>query len=372
MNTMSEQISRSRILVVEDQADLRDNLADFLRLENFFVDAASSGREALDLMEETCPDLVLSDISMPEGDGLWLVKELKKNPVFCHIPVIFLTAWADRSNVRRGMEMGAADYITKPFQIEEVLGAVHAQLAKLSRAEIKLEKTRREVRKQVVGNLPHELLTPLNSILGPADLLRSMPGELTVTEIADCGKTIYSGAKNLERRVRNLLLCLELENGSDAHANFHGESASPEEAVKSTIAALSDFHPGAAERIVVSGTGSAIAIPQSQIEKVLYEILDNALKFSPPEETVRVEIENAEKRMHFRITDQGVGISSIEIADITQFVQFRRKLQEQQGLGLGLAIARRLLEIHDGRLEIESAEGGPTIVKITLPLDFHL
>jgi DNA-binding response OmpR family regulator len=134
---MSESILSTpiRILVVEDQDDLRENLSEFLRMENFHVNVASTGREAIELMEDAKPDIVLSDISMPDGDGLWLIHEFKKHPEYCHIPVIFLTAWADRENNRKCMDLGAASYITKPFQIEEILGAIRSQLAKIHSAE---------------------------------------------------------------------------------------------------------------------------------------------------------------------------------------------------------------------------------------------
>lgn len=113
-----------RILLVEDQEDLRENLVQVLVLENFPVASAASGRAALAMIASWQPDLILSDISMPDGDGIWLLREVKNNPASAHIPFLLLTAWADRNNMQLAAELGAAGYITKPFLIDGILQAI--------------------------------------------------------------------------------------------------------------------------------------------------------------------------------------------------------------------------------------------------------
>lgn len=118
------------VLIAEDQVDLRANLAAFLRMEGFHVLEAADGREAWSLVQKSAPDVIISDMGMPEADGLWLLQQMREHPELGQIPLIFLTAWADRANVQKGLDMGAADYITKPFQIAQVLDSINRQLAK--------------------------------------------------------------------------------------------------------------------------------------------------------------------------------------------------------------------------------------------------
>lgn len=119
-----------RIVIAEDEADIRTNLARLLTLEDYEVWAAPNGREALQLVRQHLPDIVLSDVMMPEMSGHQLVRALRADPLTAHIPTVLLTAKADRSDVREGMNLGADDYLTKPFQRDELLDCIRAQLDK--------------------------------------------------------------------------------------------------------------------------------------------------------------------------------------------------------------------------------------------------
>ncbi len=125
-----------RIVIAEDDPDIRANLSRLLGLENYQVWAASNGREALSLVRQHLPDIVLSDVMMPEMTGLQLVQEIRGNPLTAHIPTILLTAKTDRSDVREGMNLGADDYLTKPFQREELLAAIQAHLTKAATQQL--------------------------------------------------------------------------------------------------------------------------------------------------------------------------------------------------------------------------------------------
>lgn len=119
-----------RIVIAEDEADIRVNLTRLLTLENYEVWAAPNGHAALQLVRQHLPDLVLSDVMMPEMTGHELVQALRADPLTAHIPTVLLTAKADRSDMREGMNLGADDYLTKPFQRHEVLDCIRAQLEK--------------------------------------------------------------------------------------------------------------------------------------------------------------------------------------------------------------------------------------------------
>ncbi|MES2585040.1 MAG: EAL domain-containing protein [Pseudomonadota bacterium] len=125
-----------RIVIAEDEADIRANLTRLLKLEDYEVWAAPNGREALQLVRQHLPDIVLSDVMMPEMTGHQLVQALRADPLIAHIPAVLLTAKADRSDVREGMNLGADDYLTKPFQRDELLDCIRAQLEKASSLQL--------------------------------------------------------------------------------------------------------------------------------------------------------------------------------------------------------------------------------------------
>jgi diguanylate cyclase len=120
----------NKILVIEDEKHVRENILDLLEIENFEVIAAENGRIGLQLAQEQIPDLILCDVMMPELDGYDVLKSLRQNMVTAKIPLIFLTARATKADFRQGMELGADDYLTKPFTREELLGAIVTRLTK--------------------------------------------------------------------------------------------------------------------------------------------------------------------------------------------------------------------------------------------------
>jgi diguanylate cyclase len=125
-----------RIVIAEDETDIRTNLTRLLTLEDYEVWAAPNGREALQLVREHLPDLVLSDVMMPEMTGHQLVQALRADALTAHIPTVLLTAKADRSDVREGMNLGADDYLTKPFQRDELLDCIRSQLEKAATLQV--------------------------------------------------------------------------------------------------------------------------------------------------------------------------------------------------------------------------------------------
>ncbi len=116
------------ILLIEDDADMRDNIAEILELADYTVIRAENGKRGVELAKKAPPDLILCDIMMPELDGYGVLHMLSKTPATAEVPFIFLSAKAERSDVRRGMELGADDYLTKPFEESELLNAVEGRL----------------------------------------------------------------------------------------------------------------------------------------------------------------------------------------------------------------------------------------------------
>src|SRR4051794_23935134 len=120
----------SKILVIEDQAQMRKNLVTILKMENFEVLSAENGRQGVEMAKKHRPDLILCDVMMPELDGFGVVEALRADGELATLPVVFLTARGDKSDVRAGMNLGADDYLVKPIAREELLAAVRVRLAR--------------------------------------------------------------------------------------------------------------------------------------------------------------------------------------------------------------------------------------------------
>ncbi|HTN47632.1 MAG TPA: response regulator [Flavipsychrobacter sp.] len=119
-----------KILLIEDNQDIRENMAEILELSGYAVLTAADGKEGVATALQTGPDIIICDIMMPVLDGYGVIHMLQKNPGTCNIPFIFLTAKSERGEMRKGMELGADDYITKPFNATELLNAVESRLRK--------------------------------------------------------------------------------------------------------------------------------------------------------------------------------------------------------------------------------------------------
>lgn len=129
------------ILLIEDDFSIRKMIRDFLELQNFSVITSENGLIGLELAQKIIPDLIISDIMMPVMDGYNLKQKLSNNPVTATIPFIFLTSKADRKNIRKGMELGADDYLFKPFNMDELAASIETQLEKRGLLLIKFSKS---------------------------------------------------------------------------------------------------------------------------------------------------------------------------------------------------------------------------------------
>ena len=133
----------NKILVIEDQPQMRKNLAIILEMENFQVIAAENGRRGVELARSEKPDLVICDVMMPELDGYGVLQALRSDGALATTPFVFLTAKGDKIELRKGMNLGADDYLTKPVQREELLAAVQSRLdrRKAQKAEVELARS---------------------------------------------------------------------------------------------------------------------------------------------------------------------------------------------------------------------------------------
>ncbi len=159
-----------KILIIEDEPAIRETLRDLLEFNGHIVTAAEDGLRGVELARE-CPDLILCDVGLPELDGYEVITEVRKQPQGRDIPFIFLTARAERQDQRRGMALGADDYITKPFTERDIVDAIAARIHRQQPLRERIEQLLEERRTLIGANWSHELMTPLNGVLGGLELI---------------------------------------------------------------------------------------------------------------------------------------------------------------------------------------------------------
>ncbi len=201
----------SKILVIEDDPGIRRNLVEMLELEGFTARAAIDGVSGVEAACAWLPDLIISDIMMPNLDGYGVLTELRRRPETATTPFIFLSARADKADRRTGMGLGADDYLTKPFTSDEVLSAVNARLMRTVSLTKQYEQKMTELRDNLALSMPHELRTPLTGIYTMSNVLLESFDLLGSADIRDGLQSIYSSAQRLERLVLNYLTYAELE-----------------------------------------------------------------------------------------------------------------------------------------------------------------
>ena len=354
-----------KILIIEDQRMLREEVSDWFEFEGFKIFSAANGREGVELAVKHLPDLILCDIMMPEMDGNEVLEILRNNPVTSLIPFIFMTALAERRQVRTGMEQGADDYITKPFTRAELLDAVAARLEKSDEIRERSGADLEELRNNLITGLPHELRTPLNGMLGFGQMLKNYPESFSPEELPEIGNRIYDSAVRLFRLIQNYLLYAQLElKRSGRSQKFELERAG-EIAIR-TIRNVAEKYKRENDLIINEGKGVVFA-PELEFSKIIEEISDNAFRFSSPGQKVVLSFGTKDQYFTIIIRDYGCGISAENLRKIGAFMQFERKLREQQGSGLGLIISERIAELFDGTLTVESEYGKGTSVVVKIP-----
>lgn len=360
-----------KILVIEDETTVRHNLVELLSYENFNVIAAENGRIGVQLAQEVAPDLIICDVMMPQLDGHDVLKILRQQPSTATIPFIFLTAKCEKADFRQGMQLGADDYLTKPFTRVELLAAISSRLEKQSAIHQHSQKKLDELRSSITMSLPHEMRTPLNGILGFSDLLSKEADNLTRQEIREMAEGIHKSGERLYKLIQKFLLYVELEiTATDPQRIkllLNHKTAFPSTSLKRLIEEKARKAGRSADVHINWQTSCRLKICETRLYKIVEELLDNALKFSQPKTDIHVTSTIIDNKLSLSFTDCGRGMTSAQISDLGAYRQFERKLYEQQGSGLGLIIVKRIAELHGGELKIESKPKEKTVVQVVLP-----
>ena len=356
------------ILVIEDDARWRTWIETHLTSAGHTVHTAVDGLAGLELAAKVRPEIILCDIEMPRLNGFGVLEALRQQPGLSEIPLIFLTSRNSRVDQRKGMVLGADDYITKPFTREELLAAIAGVLAKRESLSERLRHYTEEYRRELAAPWAHELLTPLNGILGIASMLEAEPGAVSQTELRELARAIHQSARRQQVLARKLVQYFQLEQlkeygWSDPTAASEAGSGIEDEmlGVAERAGRSADLH--------LACSSAVVAISPQWLRAAAGELADNAFKFSPKGTPVMVTAGVVDGLYRLEVTDQGPGMTAEERSGIAAFRQFDRARREQQGLGLGLAITRTIAQLYHGSLSLEPRPDGPGLLaRVELPL----
>ncbi len=360
----------TKILVIDDEDSLRETSVAILRASGFEAVSAKNGGDGIELAHSTFPDLIICDVKMELVNGYQLLTAIRNDSVTATTPFILMTSNPDREGMRKGMELGADDFLPKPFSPAELVSAVNARLKKHRLMADQAEQKLQELRSRMSTAIPHELRTPLNGILGFADIMRKDYMNLQPQEIAKMSERIYRNGKRLLRLVENYLIYAQV--GSQ-HVDKHQQELLLHSSTDSVnpiqeLARDKAFESNRVNDLDLHLVPASVAISAQYFAKIVEEIGDNAFRYSAKGSPVYFGTVTEDGNLLLMVIDRGRGMTAEQIENIGAYVQFNRKIYEQQGSGLGLTVAKQLIEMHGGSLSIQSDLDHGTTVTVRLPL----
>jgi len=355
-----------RVLLIEDDPILLENLTDVLRSENFEVLAASDAETALSLADTQVPDLIVSDIMLPGMDGLQLSRRLSNEPHTATIPIIFLTAKTAPEDLRAGLDLGADDYLFKPCSADKLLSIIRLRLAKRKQLEDKLIEKWRGLRQATASLAPSTLALPLQHILGFAEVLSRYHDKMERTEIGRMSDEIAAAAFRASRLLANYFIQgqFRASGGSQLPEGWKGSGATDAPSVLQRAArTCADAH-GRTQDISVSAEPATVDIPEHALEKIVLELVDNACRYSRPRTAIQVSGKRVAGGYQVSVLDHGVGLTAARLADLKRS---EARTVTDLPVPRGLDIVHLLLHSHQSDLQIASTPLQSTECSFLIP-----
>ncbi|GAA6622692.1 ATP-binding protein [Scytonema sp. NUACC26] len=336
--------------------------------EHVQVQAVADGAAALARATEQVPDLVLSDVMMPQEDGFELLKVLRADVRTREVPIILLSARAGVESVVEGLEAGADDYLIKPFSATELVTRVlaHLQMAQLRSLALRQEKTISRSKDKFLAEVSHELNTPLVAILGWTRLLRAK--EPSQSMLWKSLETIERNATLQAKLISDLLDISRITTGK-LHLNL--QPVELQSAIETAIATV--IQTAQTKDIELSSLLEhrpiVIQGDPERLQQIVLNLLNNAIKFTPIGGRIVVRLDVIETQAQLVVSDTGCGIDAEFLPYVFDSFRQAQSSNSTKGLGLGGAIARHLVELHGGTISAESpgvGQGATFTVKLPL------
>lgn len=369
------------IFVIDDEPDNFDVIETFLSDADYQLNYAASGQEALMLLNTFSPDLILLDVMMPGLDGIEVCQQLKASSQWQAIPIIMVTALTSKEDLSRCLEAGADDFISKPVNRFELRARVKSMLrikqqydriqefSVIQRDTINiLGQNLEELTGNLAFSLSHELNTPLNGIIGVIEVLKDNIQDMEITEVREILSWADQSANRLNELTKKFLLYLQLEITVSQHKDL-GTAQTQFSAADIKMALA--IHAKSYERnedLKFELEEANLSLPEKYLSILLKELVDNALKYSACGTEIQIKSQIIDGMLNISIHDWGRGMTAYQISRIDAFRQFERKEHQQPGIGIGLKIVMKIVQLAGGHFSIQSVYKRETKVTISLPI----
>ena len=364
---------QNTLLVIDDKLDNLNLLLKVLAAADFKVLIAQDGEEGLKTANYASPDLILLDVMMPGGiDGFTVCERLKSQEKTQDIPIIFMTALSETVDKVKGFELGAADYITKPIQHQEVLARVNAHL-KIRQQQIQIQEYAHELEKRnaeingFAHTVAHDLKNPLSNIINFSEVLIEMCAtqKINFSELIALVQATERSAQNASDIVDALLLLAAVSRKEPAEI---GPLNMSDIIVNVIEQRLSDVLSQYLADIEQPMTWPIVHGYAPWVEEIWMNYINNALKYggSVPQVRLGYDIQDRENKVRFWVRDNGKGLTSEQQAQL--FTPFTRLHTRIEGHGLGLSIVQQITEKLGGHVGVESQLDQGSLFYFTLPI----
>jgi two-component system, sensor histidine kinase and response regulator len=382
------------ILMVDDNPKNLQLLGSTLRNEGYQLEFATNGPTAISWLEKKIFDLILLDIMMPEMSGFEVCEHIRNQPKLADVPIIFLTAKTDKESIVKGFKLGAQDYITKPFDTSELVARVRTHLElRFNKEQLKnmnqileekvrertheLQETNEKLRKaneellrldnaksEFLHIISHEIRTPLNGIKGSIELMKDMAKDDTITSLFE---VLEISVTRLERFAILALKITQLRTAS------YKLDIQPIPCMLIINTAITKFKHRCEQKNLtiineLHNEKEIVFCDYELFTTCFLMIFDNAIKYSPENGNIRLRTELTEPLISFDVIDEGPGFSSKALDNLFKFfVPGEKHVNENEGLEL--ALAKLIMNAHNGTISASNVNGGGAMVKLTLPKD---
>jgi signal transduction histidine kinase len=360
------------ILVIDDEPSIRMGLAATIRRYGYEVITAVNGDDGFLKARQFLPDLIVSDVMMPDLNGFEMRKQMGADPLLASIPFIFLTARTTHEDRVTGIRIGADDYVTKPFVTEELLARIEAVLRRVRTEQERgreqgkqaVQEEMEKLRREVLQNFSHELRTPLGNIMMSLDMMVSNKFK-SLDEQQEFLRIAHTSADRLESLVADIILLSDIDQD---RLNLTRQDIDVEHhilvPVRRRLARYAEKRLNFIHDIHATGI---IKAPRREFTQALVHLADNAFKFSPEQGAVKMIVKpGANGGGMISIQDEGIGIpAGLHEKVFERFFQISQgDGREFQGLGVGLTIARTVFSSLGGEVKMLDSQSGCQVVAV--------
>jgi len=354
----------STIMLVDDTPTNLSVLIDYLNDFGFEILIAVDGEGALISAEAGQPDLILLDIMMPGMDGYETCRQLKKNPATSDIPVIFISALSESMDKVKGFSSGGVDYITKPFQQDEVLARITTHLT-IQRQKKELEALN-DTKDKFFSVISHDMRGIFTPIVGSSDLIRRMVKKYDDPKLTKFSDNLSFSVKNALKLFENLLEWSRIQRGG---ISFEPVQLSLHELIEQAKELFQEHQKNKNIKIISNIQEDFLVwADNNMIQTVIRNLISNGLKFTHPGGIITIGAKRIDNEIEVSIADSGIGMSQDSISKLFSIKQMisQKGTGGERGTGLGLILCKDFIEKHEGKIWVNSTIGKGTTFTFTL------